>query len=653
MTEALKLVRPEELRAFMESENYFRPSTLIKLSRKGSDEYERVLGFVVASFKTFCRSIHIPDVEKPRCPECSQITWQVGRSLTAVVCGHCSVAYCMHCCFEQVESPFQTTDLADMRAHLPRCPSNKFPSRRDREAFLHPEIFEQEMARFTIAFLNEVFHLTGPGLGALASIIQDDTWLDAVREGMLISMPHQPRSALPSMVAMFTRHLNAAVKHLSEGAWKSCITVVGIMPVHELKPVKGCGAGAEAVTTEMAKAKAGLKVVAEAVTTEMAKGCGAGAEKPTAEVEVEAAGENEEAKADAKAGTHTEVVMLAASAATAEQAEGKEEAKSEAKVETGAEMEAAMEEQAEGNEEANKADAKVEMETTVAEGAGAAAAAAAAAAAEDGSALQIEDAGLTAASSAALAKTDGSDDRVTLLPSWSAEFFTLTAIAGACPAMVVMSAFKVLDLAPSGVKIYVEAVAGILRVPASIHSAIAMRFTVQAYLHEDSTAERATILPGLLRHLYNDVTLQGSAAPLIRHLDAVARDASPDFVDLTVLYLTALLKLQILPDVGRPRKLPFGKYGDYWAVEKVAEEEYPTGQIRSIMTSLVHSPDIWSVDALSLFTSTFISRPIQRAVLTDHRAEAGFLSKTEGVTRLSGWLPTVIHKCVGTAVLWL
>ena len=89
---------------------------------------------------------------------------------------------------------------------------------------------------------------------------------------------------------------------------------------------------------------------------------------------------------------------------------------------------------------------------------------------------------------------------------------------------------------------------------------------------------------------------------MIRHLDAVARDASPDFVDLTVLYLTALLKLQILPDVGRPRKLPFGKYGDYWAVEKVAEEEYPTGQIRSIMTSLVLSPDIWSVDALSLYT---------------------------------------------------
>ena len=413
------------------------------------------------------------------------------------------------------------------------------------------------------------------------------------------------------------------------------------MPVQKLTPVKGCGAGAEAVTTEMAEAKAGLKVVAE---------------KPTAEVEVEAkAGENEGAKADAKAGTHTEVVMLAASAATAEQAEGKEEAKSEAKVETGAEMEAAMEEQAEGNEEANKADAKVEMETTVAEGAGAAAAVAAAAAAvaKDGSALQIEDAGLTAASSAALAKTDGSDDRVTLLPSWSAEFFTLTAIAGACPAQVVISALKTLDSAPSGIKTYVEAVAGILRVPASIHSAIAMRFTVQAYLHEDSTAERATILPGLLRHLYDDVTLQGSAAPLIRHLDAVARDASPDFVDLTVLYLTALLKLQILPDVGRPRKLPFGKYGDYWAVEKVAEEEYPTGQIRSIMTSLVLSPDIWSVDALSLYTSTFISRPIQRAVLTDHRAEAGFLSKTEGVTRLSGWLPTGLHKCVGTAVLWL
>ncbi len=92
MTEALKVVEPEKLRVLLESENYFRPSTLIQLSRKGSDDYKELLGTVVAAFKTFCRATHIPDVEKPKC--------------TAVVCGHCSVAYCMHCCFEQVKSPF-------------------------------------------------------------------------------------------------------------------------------------------------------------------------------------------------------------------------------------------------------------------------------------------------------------------------------------------------------------------------------------------------------------------------------------------------------------------------------------------------------------------------------------------------------------------
>ncbi len=137
MTEALKEVEPEKLRVLLESENYFRPSTSIQLSRKGSDEYKQVLGTVVAAFKTFCHAMHIPDVEKPHCPKCSQITWQVGRSLTAVVCGHCSVPYCMHCCFEQVESPFQAAGLADTRAHLPLCQSNKFPIRRDREAFLY------------------------------------------------------------------------------------------------------------------------------------------------------------------------------------------------------------------------------------------------------------------------------------------------------------------------------------------------------------------------------------------------------------------------------------------------------------------------------------------------------------------------------------
>ena len=176
--------------------------------------------------------------------------------------------------------------------------------------------------------------------------------------------------------------------------------------------------------------------------------------------------------------------------------------------------------------------------------------------------------------------------------------------------------------------------------------------TKTPYLEEDRSSQMH-LMRDVLCNLHDDVTLQGAAMPLISQLLTISRTASPDFIDLAVLYLSARLRMRILPALGRPRKHPFGAYSDYWSVQKVAEEEYPKGQIRSIMTSLVLSPDIWSVDALSLFTSTFISRPIQRAVLTDHRAEAGFLSKTEGVTRLSGWLPTVIHKCVGTAVLWL
>jgi hypothetical protein len=73
-------------------------------------------------------------------------------------------------------------------------------------------------------------------------------------------------------------------------------------------------------------------------------------------------------------------------------------------------------------------------------------------------------------------------------------------------------------------------------------------------------------LPDLLRNLHDDVTLQGAAMPLIRHLVAVSRDASPDFVDLALLYLTALLKMRMLHALARPHKLPFGVYGDYWAV---------------------------------------------------------------------------------------
>jgi hypothetical protein len=163
-------------------------------------------------------------------------------------------------------------------------------------------------------------------------------------------------------------------------------------------------------------------------------------------MEAAAAATAKAAKAGAKAETETKVVAaVAAGAATAAAAT------------------------AEGVEDVGmKAGAKVET------------AAAAAAAAKDGSALQI-DAGLTAASSAALAKTDGSDGRVTLLPSWAAELVTLPVIAECCPAQVVVSAWKTLDSISAGVKTYVKSVAGILRVPASIHSAKAMRLAVQLF----------------------------------------------------------------------------------------------------------------------------------------------------------------------------
>jgi hypothetical protein len=255
-------------------------------------------------------------------------------------------------------------------------------------------------------------------------------------------------------------------------------------------------------------------------------------------------------------------------------------------------------------------------------------------------------AGLTAASSVALAKTDGSQDKVTFLPLWGNDFFLLSVIAECCPPQVVVNALKTLDSVPAGVQSYVDVFAGILRVPASIDSAIAMRFAVQHYLREDRTAQMY-LMRDVLCNLHDDVTLQGAAMPLITQLLTISRTASPDFIDLAVLYLSARLRMRVLPALARPRKLPFGAYSDYWSVQKVAEEEYPEGQIRSIMTSLVLSPDMWSVDALSLFTSTFISRPIQRAVLTDHRAEAGFLAKTEGIARLSGWLPTKTYRCVG------
>jgi hypothetical protein len=235
---------------------------------------------------------------------------------------------------------------------------------------------------------------------------------------------------------------------------------------------------------------------------------------------------------------------------------------------------------------------------------------------------------------------------VSLLPAWGADFLLLSVIAECIPPPVAIVALKFLDSVPSGLQSFSNVIAGILRVPASISSGIAMRLVVRSYLQEDRSAQKQ-LMPGLLRSLYCDVTLQGAAMPLISHLLTISHEATPDYVDFVALYLGARLRIRNLPSLGRPRKLPFGTYADYWLVQKVAEEEYPEGQIRSIMTSLTSSPEMWSVDALSLFTSTFISQPIQRTVLTDHRAEAGFLAKTEGIARLSGWLPTKIYRCVG------
>jgi hypothetical protein len=297
------------------------------------------------------------------------------------------------------------------------CQSNKFPDRRDREAFLHPEIFEQEMARFTLAFLNtQVFRLTRPGVGVLATVIEDETWLDAVREGMLISMPHQPHSALPSMVAIFVSHLNTALKLMSQGVWESCIMVVGIMPVEQLMPdeierhpvvpaagadgeeekkgnAEGAGDEAQAVVaTAVAEAKAsGLNVVAQKpAEAEVEEGVGATATAAEATAAAAAATataehmEGEGAKAGATAETEVETetaVAAAATVATAEQLEGK------------------------GAKAGAQAEMEVGTETAVA------VAAAPAAPAEP-------KAGLTAASSVALAKTNGSQDKVTFLPLW-------------------------------------------------------------------------------------------------------------------------------------------------------------------------------------------------------------------------------------------
>ena len=145
----------------------------------------------------------------------------------------------MHCCFEQATTPFwfEDSDLAAVKAHVVECKMNTFYCRRDRDIFLHPEIFEQEMARFIICYMNTVvWSLTRPQVGTFSLILEDETWLEAVREGLLISMPHQPHSALPSMTSMFTSYLAATLKVMSEAPWGGCILTVALMPVDQLKP---------------------------------------------------------------------------------------------------------------------------------------------------------------------------------------------------------------------------------------------------------------------------------------------------------------------------------------------------------------------------------------------------------------------------------
>ncbi len=145
---------------------------------------------------------------------------------------------------------------------------------------------------------------------------------------------------------------------------------------------------------------------------------------------------------------------------------------------------------------------------------------------------------------------DGTDDQVSLLPLWGTDCLLLSVILECIPPQVVVAALKFLDSVPLGVKSYVDVVAGILRVLASISSGIAMRFAIQHYLQEDREAQQQ-LMPSLLRYLHCDVTLQGAAMPLINHLLMVSRAGSSDCVNVTLLYLTARLRMRIFPASSR------------------------------------------------------------------------------------------------------
>jgi hypothetical protein len=93
-------------------------------------------------------------------------------------------------------------------------------------------------------------------------------------------------------------------------------------------------------------------------------------------------------------------------------------------------------------------------------------------------------------------------------------------------------------------------------------------------------------MPDLLRSLHDDVTLQGAAMPLISHLVTVSRAASPDFVDLAVLYLSARLRMRTFPVLGRPRKLPSSEpYKARLLVKRCSGEERRVDLVYSLERS--------------------------------------------------------------------
>ena len=129
---------------------------------KGTEDYTQAMERWTSCLREFCKGVRIFDVEKPGCPQCKQTTSQIGKSMTVGVCARCDIAYCMHCCFEQSRSVMsaEKSSVAAVRDHLTRCPSNMFLDSDlfDREVFIHPRVFEQDIARFTIVFIKHRSH---------------------------------------------------------------------------------------------------------------------------------------------------------------------------------------------------------------------------------------------------------------------------------------------------------------------------------------------------------------------------------------------------------------------------------------------------------------------------------------------------------------